>query len=174
MLCGCTTEDACTQQALAFRETLLSAQSCTFHSEITAHYDDYLYTFQMDCTADATGNLHFTVTDPDTIAGISGTISQEGAALTFDDKVLAFPMLADGQLTPVSAPWIFLKTLRSGYLTGCSTLDDRNWLYIDDSYEDNPLHLEIQTDDQMVPQWAEIIWKDRRILSVRITSFKIQ
>ena len=88
--------------------------------------------------------------------------------------MLAFPVLADDQLTPVSAPWIFLNSLRSGYLTGCSREEDGICIYIDDSFEENALHLEIYTDENMTPVRAEIIWQDRRVLSIDIRNFTLQ
>lgn len=174
MLGGCSTTDHQLDQAMELRKTILTAESCTFGAVITADYGDKLYSFQMDCSADTSGNLSFTVTAPDTISGITGMISQEGAALTFDDKVLAFPMLADNQLSPVSAPWVFLSTLRSGYITGCSREDDTTCIYIDDSFEENPLYLEIYTDKDMNPIRAEIFWNQRRILSADILDFAVQ
>lgn len=174
MLSGCKPGDDLLEQATGLRKTILAANGCTFQTVITADYDDVLYTFQMDCIGDSTGAIRFTVTDPETISGITGTISREMSALTFDDKILSFPMLAEDQLTPVSAPWIFYNTLRSGYITGCSREGDGFCIYIDDSFEENPLHLEITTDSQMQPSFAEIIWQDRRILSMDIRGFTVQ
>lgn len=174
ILCGCTSGEALQKSAMELRERVLKAESYTFQATITADYGDILYTFQMDCTADSAGNLQFTVTDPETIAGITGTISREKAALTFEDKILAFPMLADGQITPVSAPWIFHNTMRSGYLSGCSQDEDGLCIYIDDSFEEKPLRLEIHTDADGLPVNAQIIWEDRRVVSMDIRNFQIQ
>ena len=174
MLSGCSSEDVLLKQATDLRKTILEADSCTFQTVITADYGDRLYTFQMDCTADNTGNLQFVVTDPETICGITGTISHKSSALTFDDKVLAFPMLANDQLTPVSTPWIFINTLRSGYIVGCSKTDEEICILIDDSYEENPLHLEVYTDIHMTPIHTDIFWNQQRILSADIRNFTIQ
>ena len=174
LLCGCGAGDDALDQAMDLRKQLLEADGCSFLTVVTADYAEAIYTFQMQCSADNTGALKFTVTDPETIAGITGNIAQDKAALTFDDKVLAFPMLADGELTPVSAPWIFLNTLRSGYLKGCSKDDDGITIYIDDSFEENPLHLLIRLDENMTPIYADIVWQERRILSLDVCDFKLQ
>ena len=71
----------------------------------------------MDCKADSSGNLTFTVVKPETISGITGTLSGDGGNLTFDDTALHFELMAENQLSPVSAPWILIKTLRNGYIT---------------------------------------------------------
>ena len=160
-------------QAEELRRSVLEGESCTFQAKITADYSDVIYSFALDCTADKNGTLHFTVIEPTSIAGISGYIGDQDAVLTFDDKVLAFPMLADGELTPVSTPWIFMKTLRSGFLTGCGSNGEEVFLYIDDSYEEYPLRLEIQTDLKLTPEYVDFIWQDRRILSMNIQNFTI-
>ena len=174
LLMGCNARNDALNQAMDLRKCILEAQECRFQSAVTADYGENIYTFQMDCVVDSSGTLEFTVTDPQTIAGITGRITDSEASLIYEDKILAFPMLADGTLTPVSAPWIFINTLRSGYITGCSEEKDGLCLYIDDSYEENPLQLQIYTDEIANPVSAEIIWKDRRILSLDIRNFTIQ
>lgn len=171
---GCTGEDQLLRSAIALRNAALEAESCTFSAVITADYGNEIYTFQMDCEADREGSMEFTVTDPETISGITGHISKECAALTFDDRVLAFPKLADDQLAPVTGPWVFLNTLRGGYLSGCGREEDGLCIYIDDSYEENMLQLQIYTDGSTVPIRAEIVYKDRRILSMDIVNFTLQ
>lgn len=173
LLTGCNSPQQEVTQALELRRSVLEAQGCSFDATITAEYDDVFYTFQMSCRFDQTGMLSFTVTDPETIAGISGTISRECSALSFDDKILAFPLLANGELTPVSAPWIFLSALKGGYLRGYSESEAGFSLYIDDSFEEDPLHLEIELDEETMPVSAQIIWQDRRILSLQIKNFTI-
>lgn len=174
LLTGCNARNDALDQAMNLRKCILEAQEYRFQAAVTADYEEYIYAFQMDCVVDSSGTLEFTVTDPQTIAGITGKITDSEASLTYEDKILAFPMLADGTLTPVSAPWIFINTLRSGYITGCGKEKDGFCLYIDDSYEENPLHLQIHTDKTANPVSAEIIWKDRRILSLDIRNFTIQ
>ena len=110
---------------------------------------------------------------PETIAGITGTVSAEGGKLTFDEESLAFELLADGQVTPVSAPWLLLKTLRGGYVTGCGMDGDYLRVSIDDSYEEDALHLDIWLDSASVPQRAEIVWQEKRILSLELEKFEI-
>ena len=173
ILSGCSSDTTLIDQAMTLRQSLLTSEGCTFGATVTADYGDAIYTFQMDCTADAQGNLNFTVVDPESINGITGSITTDKAALTFDDKVLAFPLLADGQLSPVSAPWIFLNTLKSGYLIGCGKEDTGICMYIDDSYAENPLHLQIYTDSDFIPSHVEIVYNSRCILSADIRNFTI-
>ena len=175
LLSGCSSrENSQMEQVIDLRKTILEASNCSFLAAITVDYGNEVYTFQMNCEAGKDDTLNFSVTDPETIAGITGEISNEQAAFTFDDRVLAFPMLADDQLAPVAAPWLFIKALRSGYLTGCSKEGEGLCIYVDDSFEDNLLQLLIYTDADTVPIRAEFIYKDRRILTMDIKDFILQ
>lgn len=159
---------------MEFRASLLSGMGCSFQAVITADYQEELYSFTLDCHSDEKGSLHFTVVEPESISGISGLISGEGGKLTFDnDEALAFEMLADGQVTPVTAPWLLVKTLRSGYVTSCGMDGDLMRVSIDDSFQDEALHLDFWFTDENIPKHAEILWADRRILSLEVTKFEI-
>ena len=120
LLSGCKKESAPLEKAIQLRNQLLGSDGCSFRATITADYGDKLYNFIMDCVSDKDGNLKFVVASPETISGITGEISDHSGALTFDDKVLTFPTMAEGQITPVSAPWVFIKTLRNGYMNSCT------------------------------------------------------
>lgn len=171
LLTGCAGSDDSMDRAMALRAKLL-AQSAAFDAVITADYGDKTYSFGASCSVDTQGALTFTVAEPQTIAGITGSISATGGKLTFNDQALAFELLADGQVTPVSGPWILMNTLRSGYLTSCGLEDSRIRLAIDDSYEDDALHLDIWLDENDLPARGEILWQGRRILSIEVKNFK--
>ena len=76
-------------------------------------------------------------------------------------------------LSPVSGPWILMKTLRSGYLTSGSTENGCVRLSVDDSYEKDPLRLDILLDENRLPKQADILYQGRRILSVALTNLRI-
>ena len=173
MFTGCSGKQEELERAMTLRAKLLASE-CSFDAKITADYGDKLYVFAMSCQGDSRGNLTFTVTEPESIAGITGVISQDGGKLTFDDTALAFPLMADDQLTPVSAPWIFLKALRGGYLTSANTEEELLHLTIDDSYEEDALQLDIWLDVQNHPVQADILYDGRRILTVQVSNFTLQ
>lgn len=172
-LTGCSGGSKEMQRGLDLRSELLKASECRFSCEITADYSDKVYTFSMDCRCDPQGNLTFAVTAPETITGITGKVSDAGGKLTFDDTALQFDLMAEEQVTPVSAPWILMKTLRSGYITSAGMDGGRLRLTIDDSYEDDALHLDIWLGEDDCPEDAEILYKERRILSLKVTNFEI-
>ncbi|MBE6958462.1 MAG: hypothetical protein E7447_04855 [Ruminococcaceae bacterium] len=171
LLCGCSRHEENMDRAMALRSKL---QQCevAFSAELTADYGNKQHTFTLDCQADVKGNLKFTVAAPEKIAGITGSISQNSGKLTFDDKILAFDILADGLVSPVSGPWVLMETLRGGYLTSCSQDGEYLRVAIDDSYAENALHLEVWLDSEDTPQGCEIYWQGRRLLSMNIKNFR--
>ena len=171
-LCGCSVESEL-EQAMRFRDTLLSGNGCSFTSHITADYGDELQEFTMDCTGDKQGNLKFSVTEPECISGITGSASEAGGALTFDDVALHFNLMAQDTLSPVSAPWIFLKTLRSGYIVSACYEEELLRLSVDDSFEDDALRLDIWLEEGSVPVRAEILHEGMRILTLSIGNFRV-
>lgn len=172
-LSGCAETGEGLDRAMGLRAKLLGGGGCRFDAVVTADYGDETCEFSVSCQGDTQGNLTFTVKEPETIAGITGSISTEGGKLTFDDKALAFELLADGQVTPVSAPWILCKTLQGGNVRSCGSDGDLLRLSIDDSYEDDALRLDIWLNGEDLPVRGEILYRDRRILSLEVTNFEI-
>lgn len=171
LLTGCSSEEKGMDRVLQLRQNLQECTGCSFAVEITADYGDELYTFEVQCSMDEQGNLAFTISEPETIAGITGTITDTGGNLTFDDQMLAFPVLTDGLITPVSAPWVLLRTLRGGYLRACSESEAGLMVIIDDSYQDDSLQLDIWLDEEDLPKEAEILWQGRRVVSMTVKDF---
>ncbi len=172
LLSGCSSKDAQMDRVLALRSKVLQSKGCTFDAVITADYGKELCEFTLSCTADEKGNVQFTVKEPAGIAGITGSISAQGGKLTFDDKAVAFELLADGQFSPVSSPWLFVKTLRGGYIASCGKDGDHLLATIHDSYKDDALVLDIWFGAEDIPIRAEILWKDRRFLSMEVKNFR--
>lgn len=158
------------QKGIDLREKLMSGR-CSFTSRITADFGDHIYTFSMGCSTDAQGNVSFIVLSPESISGISGTLSASSGFLTFDDHALAFPLLADGEVSPVSAPWLLVNTLRGGYLTAAGMEGESVRLTLNDSYEEDALQLDVWLDRDCYPERAEILWQGRRVLSLHIENF---
>lgn len=172
-LCGCSSGQAALDAGHRLRSNILEAEGCSFTASITADYGDEIYKFDMKCVFDKDGALNFSVLKPESISSITGTIDAKEGALTFDDQVLAFQMLADGQITPVSAPWVLMKAIRGGYIAACSREKNGYYLQIDDSYEDDPLTAELWLDKNCAVTRAEFLWDGRRIISVEVSSFTL-
>ena len=174
LLSGCTGKRDELDRAMKLRASLLGCLGCSFDVTVTADYGDEIHEFAMNCEADGRGNVSFTVTQPESIAGITGEISSGEGKLTFDDTVLQFPLLADDQVTPVSGPWILMKTLLGGYLTAANQEDDLLHLTIDDSYEDDALQMEIWLNGEDMPVCGEILYDGRRIVTMTVENLQIR
>ncbi len=170
LMTGCKNIGEPLDRALSLRKQMTESNGCSFHTTVTADYGEKIYIFSMDCKTDKEGNLTFTVTEPATIAGITGKISSVGGALTFDDQVLAFQTMADGRVTPVTAPWLMIKSLQSGYIKGCANTDLGIEISLDDSYAEDALHLQIATKSD-TPTSAEIFYGGRRVLTLTVENF---
>lgn len=174
ILGGCTGKRDEMDRMMQLRATLLACESCIFDAVITADYGDAIHTFKLSCEGKSDGSLTFFVVEPESIAGITGVFSGREGKLTFDDAALHFPLLADDQITPVSGPWIFLKTLLGGYLTACGQEGEYLHLTIDDSYEEDALQLDIWLTGEDQPVRAEILYDGRRIVTMEIENFQIR
>ena len=172
-LSGCASGAGNLERAMELRAKLLGCTTCTFDAAITADYGDEVHTFSMNCTGDNDGNLQFTVTAPETIAGITGKFEGQKGMLTFDEFALEFPRLTADQITPVSGPWILMRTLLGGYLTACGPDGENVHVTINDSYEEDALQVDVWLDGENRPTTAEIYWQGRRILSIQVMNFEI-
>lgn len=173
MLCGCGEKNRELDKAMQFRDELLNAEKCAFDAEITADYAEEIHIFSMTVVSDGKGDVSFRVSQPEVISGIEGTIYQSQAALTFDDTLLAFPMLAEGQLAPVAAPWVLLKALRSGYISSVCKEGEGNRLTLLDSFEDDSLLLDVWFNTDWIPVRGEILYKGEKILTLLLENFTI-
>ena len=174
IFCGCSDTHQNFDHAIVLRQKILKAAQCTFIATVSADYIDHVYSFRMHCTIDPSGKMYFEVIEPESISGITGEISASQSSLTFDDKALAFAPLADGYISPVCAPWIFMQALQSGYIRGYGSANNGRILSIDDSYQDDALELEIMLDNQDIPISAEILWKGRKAIYIVVEDFTIQ
>ena len=161
------------EAGMELRSRVLQASECSFLANITADYGDKVHIFEMACKADTKGDLTFTVLQPETISGISGKLAGEGGSLIFDDTALHFELLAEEQPSPISAPWILMKTLRSGYITSACQAGERIHLSVDDSFEQEALRLDIWLGPENIPEQADILYDGRRILTVDVRNFQI-
>lgn len=156
---------------MALRERMLT-ESCAFSAVMTADFGDKVYGFTLDCSSDTDGTVTFSVMAPDEISGIGGSIHADSGKLEFTDSVLSFPLLAEGEITPVSGPWILVSTLRGGYLSSCGMDGESLRLTIYDSYREDALLLDVWLNAENLPTRCDIFWQGRRVLSMDIKDFR--
>ena len=172
-LSGCSDGDQALDTGMELRSKLLKAETISFRMDISADHGETLDLFSMDCTVDPEGAISFTITAPDTISGITGMLAGDTGTLTFDDVALCFPMVAQNQISPVSAPWLLVKTLRNGYLRSAGMEEDVLRLTFDNSYEEDALQVDIWLNQNNLPHRAEVLCEGRKILSLDVRNFEI-
>ena len=170
-LCGCGKTAKPIDKAVTFRTKLLQSSGCEFVATITADYFDKLQIFKMRCRCDHAGKLAFEVLEPASIAGITGQIDGQTGNLTFDDQALLFSLMAENRISPVSAPWIMLEGLQSGYISSCAETENGLKLYIDDTLNDEKIQLILWVDARDALLSAELFYHERRILTVAVEAF---
>lgn len=172
-LCGCSKESAYLDRVVSLRNKLSGANGCCFISEIGLDYGDSTYSFSVMCSLDTENTMNLTVIDPEPIAGICARITGESGHLTFDEKFLAFEMIADGNIAPICIPWLFICSLRSGYISSFGSGTDGYFAVVEDTYKGADYLTEITFNNLREPVFAEIIWQGKRIASMTVSEFKI-
>ena len=170
-LVGCSGADPDMEEALQFRSRCLAASAVTFEAEIRADYRTQVEEFSLACSVDREGAMTFRVLEPEDISGISGTVSGDGE-VAFDDAVLAFPLMAQGRLSPLSGPWVLLRAIRSGAIVSVAREGETLHLTVDDSYADNALTVDLWMEDGELKA-AEIAWEGRRCLTMTVDDFSV-
>ena len=157
----------------AFRAQLQDAGQVSFSVEVTADYIDSVERFLLDCTRDPSGLIRFCVAEPEEIRDITGTVSGETGSLSFEDKVLAFPLMIRERISPVSGPWMLLHGLQEGHLT--------SWVQ-----EGELLHVTLETDlngtTVTMDVWlrgdaveaGEIAWQGIRQMTLQFRDFSFE
>ena len=82
-----------------------------------------------------------------------------------------FPMLADGYISPISAPWLISSIIRGGYIHSAVKTDNGLHFIYHDSFYEEPVQLEVFTDSSGNLKDAEILWQGRRILTLTVRNF---
>ena len=173
LLCGCQQDTKEMDIAMATRQNLLNSGSCSFDAQVITEYSDKVFTFLMRCSGKNNGDVSFVVLEPESIAGITGSITETGGNFTFDDTVLAFQTLADDTVSPIIAPWLVLRSLRGGYIRQCAKSTEGICMDVDDTYRGVNLHTTIYLSSGGSPEGAELYYDGRRILTVRVSNFTL-
>ena len=169
LFCGCGKGNSEMNQALAFRTSLLSAGGCMFSCDVSADVGGAVYEFSMDC-AYIDGKGSFTVTAPESIAGIAATVDDDGATLHFDDIELTLGEMAEGHLAPLSVPWLLGSAWQSDYISAAGQENGLCRVTILKGYDDNEITIETYLSDG-VPVRAEASVDGTRVLTMEISDF---
>ena len=169
-LLGCSGTDPAMEAALDLRSRCLASPAVRFRAEIRADYITGFEEFSLDCETSPDGAVAFRVVSPEEIADICGTVRQDEGTVEFDGAVLAYPLMAQGRLSPLSGPWVVMKAVRSGGIIAAGQEGELTRVTIDDSYADNALTVDVWLEEGQVIQ-AEVAWEGLRCLVMTFDDF---
>ena len=169
-LWGCGGEESTLTPAIAFRAELVQAGGCNFTASITVDYGQRVQCFRLACDADGEGTTKLTLLEPDTIAGVTATVSDGGGRITYDGMALDFGLLANGSLSPAAAPGVLATCWLKEYISdgGESEIgyQVRYWKKI----EEKELYINTFFENG-IPILAEVCYNNHGILKIEISDF---
>lgn len=98
---------------------------CSFHAAVQADLGETAVQFAMDCDAGPDGAVALTVTEPETLSGITARAAAESGQLTFDGLALDFGLLANGNVVPAAAPAIVVDCWLRQYISSAGQEEER-------------------------------------------------
>ena len=170
-LTGCAGKQDPAQCGLDLRTALMEAGGCSFSADVTAHYEDRAYVFSMTCICED-GETALCVTAPETIAGITATVKSGGTQLEYDGAILDFGKLANGYVSPVSAPWLLVQCWSGAYIAYAGADGELERITYLRGYEEEELTVDTWLRNGL-PTYAEVTCEGVRCLAISITDFQM-
>lgn len=169
LLSGCGEADPIAP-AVAFRAELVRAGGCSFTAEVTADSGDAVDVFTLRCDADGTSAVAFEVVSPETLGGITATVSPDGGTVTYDGMAMDFGLLAGGNVIPAAAPALAVFCWREAYIAAVGTAEDRLRVTYEKDFDEK--QLTVDTDFKNgVPIFADMCYNGQSILRLTIEDF---
>ncbi len=173
LLAGCGGSNSDEQTALNLRAALQQAGGCRFVSEIHADCAGRLYDFSLEFSSDGETDT-VTVLAPETIEGVSATVSEDGMHLVFEDVLLDFGMGESALSTPLLQPYLMTQCLISAYIAYTADTQNGTAVRYYYGYEEDRLEIEVVLDRaSLTPKTCEIYQDGQVILSAEITDFEL-
>lgn len=170
LFCTACSADAELSPAVEFRSELVSSGGAEFSAEVLADFGETVQTFCMDCRCDEVGNLSFTVTSPETLSGITATVTDSGGTITYDGMAMDFGLLANGNVIPAAAPAIVCACWIDGYISSAGSENDAYRVTYEKNFDEKALTVDTWF-EKNIPICAEVCYNNERILSITIRDF---
>lgn len=154
------------------RKAFQNSNGSAFNAVVYADYGEKVYDFSVDCSVNGNGKLIFQLVEPSSIADITGYVDELGSNITFDERVLTFPSLADDLISPVASPWLLIRAICNGYIRAEYSDQNNSKILFEDSYYQHAFQIELTCNQDNIPIYADIIWEGRRIIALEIRNFR--
>lgn len=158
--------------AIKFRAALSQAGGCSFQAAVTADFGDTVQNFSMDCRTDAEGTAEWVLTAPETLAGISATVSDAGGTVTYDGMAVEFGLLANGNVIPAAAPSLAASCWAQEYIASAGEENGRYRVTYEKDFDEKRLIVDTWFENG-VPICAEVCYNNQRILKLTISEFSM-
>lgn len=158
--------------AIKFRAALVQAGGCAFHAEVTAESGETVDLFAMDCQADSDGTTRWVMTAPETIAGVTATVTDGGGTITYDGMAVEFGLLANGNVIPAAAPTLAATCWTGEYIAAAGDEDGRYRVTYEKNFDEKRLVLDTWFENG-VPICTEVCYNHQRILKLTISEFSM-
>lgn len=171
LLCGGCGKKSST--AANIQEQYSRVATAQMEAEVTFHTPQEDRSFMLQCTFTPEEST-VTVTAPETVKGVTATVSGEELTIAYDGAVLSAGSV--GRFGPVNALPCLLRAIGSGYLLeeGRETLEDANCyrLTLDATAGDTPLKCTVWLDaETLLPRYAEFAADDAVVVSAKLLAF---
>ena len=159
------------QQALDFRTALMEQGGCSFTAQITADYGSRVYSFTVDCVNEK-DRTQIQVLEPESIADIRATVSADGTKLAFDGAELDFGKLANGHVSPITAPWLIHHCWIGEYIAWSGNDGDLERVTYLSGYDEEELTVDTWFSDG-IPIRSEVVYDGVRCLVLELSDFQM-
>lgn len=170
LLTGCGGGESAVAPAIKFRASLVQAGGCSFTAEITADFGERAETFTVSCQVSADGTAELTVLQPETLSGITATVSGDGGRITYDGMAMDFGLLADGNVVPAAAPALVATCWSTEYIASAGTEGDLYRVTYEKGFEEKTLTVDTWFENDL-PISSEVCYNQTRILKLTLSDF---
>ena len=171
LLCGgCGKKSSAAENIQEQYSRVATAQ---MEAEVTFHTPQENRSFTLQC-AFTPEESTVTVTAPETVKGVTATVSGDELTIAYDGAVLSAGGV--GRFGPVNALPCLLRSIGSGYLLeeGRETLEDADCyrLTLDATAGDTPLKCTVWLDTEtLLPRYAEFAADEAVVVSAKLLAF---
>lgn len=171
--CSGQTSDSGLQRALDFRTALMASAGCAYEARVLADYGERVYDFNLQCEYIPDREAKLTVISPDIISGISAVISSDGTNVEFDGASLDFGEMANGNVAPMTVPFLLGRAWSSEYIHSVGQDGDYILVSYLMGYGDREIVVETWLADDGTPVRCDISHAGTRCITVSISDFKL-
>ena len=169
-LTACKGEESALSRANVFRAELLSKGGCSFTAKIQADYEQEIYDFTLACHGNSQGDMTLEVLAPETIAGITATVDAVSGKLSYEGLALGFPLMAQGQISPVSAPAQLLRCWLEAFVLSAGDQGELYRASFEKKLSNNVLLADTYFENG-IPISADLWYNNTKILHMDILDF---